>query len=196
MTALEETAQQDESAKLQELLLVSITVLEQGVDLVENVLKQDEHLTTHSQYLPGSTIGKHLRHASDHFNSLTDSWAQEPPRIMSYDTRKRGTAMESNLLAASEALKQCISQLEDVVPKAAMDAPITLQAITPYPQTVQTSFGRELWFCALHAVHHWGMVRVIAGELGFKLEESFGFAPSTLVHQGATDAPLGRKAKI
>lgn len=58
MTALEETTQQDESAKLHELLLVSVTILEQGVDLVENVLKQDEHLTTHSQYLPGSTIGE------------------------------------------------------------------------------------------------------------------------------------------
>lgn len=63
---------------------------------------------------------------------------------MSYDTRKRGTAMESSLLAANEALKQCISELKDVVPKASMDAPVTLEAITPYPQTVQTSFGREV----------------------------------------------------
>jgi hypothetical protein len=53
---LDETAQ-DETAKLQQLMHVSVTVLEQGVDLVENILQRDEHLTTHSQYLPGSTIG-------------------------------------------------------------------------------------------------------------------------------------------
>jgi hypothetical protein len=75
---------------------------------------------------------------------------------MSYDARKRGTAMESSLTAASEALKQTISELKVVVPQAAMNEPITLQAITPYPQTVQTSFGREVRSCIKSGVytHH------------------------------------------
>ncbi|KAG2117860.1 uncharacterized protein F5147DRAFT_250735 [Suillus discolor] len=55
-------------------------------------------------------------------------------------------------------------------------------------------FFIQLWFAGLHAVHHWSMVRVIAGELDIKLDDDFGFAPSTLVHKGS-EALLG-KAKI
>lgn len=42
---------------LDQLLSVSVTVLQQARDLVENVLASDEQLTVQSKYLPGSTIG-------------------------------------------------------------------------------------------------------------------------------------------
>lgn len=63
------------------------------------------------------------------------------------------------------------------------DTPITLNAVTPFTQVLQTSLGREvsvlapsswkhnlmtviqLWFVALHAIHHFALVRVLAGEL-------------------------------
>ena len=44
-------------ADLSQLLSVAVTVLRQGLDLVENVLSSDEQLTVHSKHLPGSTIG-------------------------------------------------------------------------------------------------------------------------------------------
>lgn len=102
--------------------------------------------------------------------------------------------MESSRQAAREAIQETIAKLKAVVPNSKLDAPLSLDAVTPYEQTFQSTFGRELWFAGLHAVHHWSMVRVITGELNIQLEESFGFAPSTLVHQGK-EAPLG-KAKI
>lgn len=102
--------------------------------------------------------------------------------------------MESSRKDARVAIESAIAQVKEVVPGVPLDAPITLNAITPYSQTMQTTFGRELWFAGLHAVHHWSMIRVIAGEQGIQLDKSFGFAPSTLVHQGK-EASLG-KAKI
>jgi hypothetical protein len=102
--------------------------------------------------------------------------------------------MENNLSEAREALKQVISRVGEVVPTANLDLPLTLNAVTPFMQTFETTFGRELWFAGLHAVHHWSMVRVIAGELDIKLNDDFGFAPSTLVYKGS-EALLG-KAKI
>lgn len=42
---------------LTQLIAVATTVLQQAIDLVENVLTADDQLTTHSKYLPGSTIG-------------------------------------------------------------------------------------------------------------------------------------------
>lgn len=42
---------------LNNLLFVSQTVLQQAVDLLDSDLLEDEQLTVHSKYLPGSTIG-------------------------------------------------------------------------------------------------------------------------------------------
>ncbi|KAM6497947.1 hypothetical protein JOM56_005895 [Amanita muscaria] len=182
------------SDSLEKLLFVSKTVLQQAIDLLENQLGSDDQLTTHSRYLPGSTIGKHLRHARDHFQLLLNVMAMPPPRTLSYDVRVRNTPMETNRNAAKESILDTIKQLEELMPSANSNDPMTLQAVTPFLQEFQTTFGRELWFAALHCVHHWSMVRVIAGELGITLSDDFGFAPSTLIYQDR-EAPLG-KSKI
>ncbi|TFK20160.1 hypothetical protein FA15DRAFT_673771 [Coprinopsis marcescibilis] len=176
---------------LNQQLAVAKTVLNQAVDLLDNHLVSDEQLSVQSQFLPGSTIGKHLRHARDHFTLLLESQRNPPPHVMSYDTRIRNTPMEISRAGARTALLETLRLLEDVVPNAQLDEPITLQAITPYMHEFKTTFGRELWFASLHCVHHWSMVRVIVGEIGIKLADDFGFAPSTLVYRGG-QAPLGK----
>jgi len=185
---------EDKMKDLEQLLDVGTSILNQALDLVNDALTSDDQLTVHSQYMPGSTIGKHLRHARDHFTLLLDCVTRPHPYVLSYDVRSRNTPMESSREAARIAIESAIAQLKEVVPGVPLDAPMTLNAITPYSQTMQTTFGRELWFAGLHAVHHWSMIRVIAGEQGIQLDKSFGFAPSTLVHQGK-EASLG-KAKI
>ncbi|KAJ6604320.1 hypothetical protein DFH09DRAFT_1242342 [Mycena vulgaris] len=178
-------SEEAEETTLTQLLQVCKIVLRQGIDLLDNHITSDDQLTVHSQYLPGSTIGKHLRHSRDHFELLLEC-IKSPPI--------RNTPMEQQRDAARNALLETIRHLEEIVPGADPSTPLTLQAVTPYLQEFDTSFGRELWFAGLHCVHHWSMVRVIAGELKIKLADDFGFAPSTLVYQGR-EAPLG-KAKI
>ncbi|KAH9043770.1 hypothetical protein EDB85DRAFT_2130703 [Lactarius pseudohatsudake] len=170
---------------LEQLLQVGTTILSQALDLLDNSLTSDDQLIIHSQYMPGSTIGKHLRHARDHFTLLLDCVSRPGPRpyVLSYDVRSRNTPMETSREAARAAIEETIAQLKQVVPGVSLDAPLTLHAVTPYSQMMQSTFGRELWFAGLHAVHHWSMIRVIAGEQGIQLDKSFGFAPSTLVHQ-------------
>ncbi|KAF8740644.1 hypothetical protein AX14_007781 [Amanita brunnescens Koide BX004] len=182
---------QKASESLEKLLFVSKTILLQAIDLLDNHLDSDNRLTTSSRYLPGSTIGKHLRHARDHFQLLLTAAASPAPRILSYDIRVRNTPMESSRSAARESIQDTIKQLAELVPRANMEDPLTLQAVTPFLQEFQTTFGRELWFAALHCVHHWSMVRVIAGEMGITLSDDFGFAPSTLIYQDR-EAPLGK----
>ncbi|KAJ7139799.1 hypothetical protein C8R44DRAFT_765457 [Mycena epipterygia] len=194
MQAVVENFEQAEETTLSQILQVSRIILRQGIDLLDNHITSNDQLTVHSQYLPGSTIGKHLRHARDHFELLADCIRSPPPHVLSYDVRIRNTPMEQERDAARNALLETIQHLEEVVPGADPSTRLTLQAVTPYLQEFDTSFGRELWFAALHCVHHWSMVRVIAGELNIKLADDFGFAPSTLVYQGR-EAPLG-KAKI
>ncbi|KAF8807229.1 hypothetical protein BYT27DRAFT_7100357 [Phlegmacium glaucopus] len=172
-------------------LSVAKTVLLQAVDLLDNYLVSDEQLTVQSRFLPGSTIGKHLRHARDHFVLLIACILSPSPRVLSYDTRIRDTPMETCRAEARAALTDTITQLEKVIPTANFQEQISLHAITPHLHSFETTIGRELWFTSLHCVHHWSMVRVIAGELGIKLTEDFGFAPSTLVYQDR-EAPLGK----
>ncbi|KAF9056635.1 hypothetical protein BJ165DRAFT_1435091 [Panaeolus papilionaceus] len=188
-------AMPDDDAQRQEVITQQIsvakTVLLQAIDLLDNYLTSDDQMTIHSKYLPGSTIGKHLRHARDHYTLLFDCMAQPPPRTLSYDTRIRNTPMETSREGAKSALLETIQQLNRIVPSVSFDETITLQAVTPHLHTFSTTVGREVWFATLHCVHHWSMVRVIAGELGLKLTEDFGFAPSTLVYQDR-EAPLGK----
>ncbi|KAF7319991.1 Histone deacetylase [Mycena kentingensis (nom. inval.)] len=176
-----QSAMPAQETTLSQLLNVSRIVLQQGIDLLDEHLTSNDQLTVQSQYLPGSTIGKHLRHSNDHFALLLDCIHDPPPYVLSYDVRIRNTPMEQDRAAARAVLVATIRKLEDIVPLADAATPLKLQAVTPYLQEFDTTFGRELWFAVLHCVHHWSMVRVIAGELNIKLAEDFGFAPSTLI---------------
>lgn len=160
----------DETLALSRLLEVSSVVLRQAIDLVQNSLTSDEQLSAPSKYIPGSTIGrpipptkllsidigsplleysltgKHLRHARDHFVLLVDSMSSPAPRTLNYDIRLRNTPMETGRKAALQALRDTIAQLEKLMPNVGLDEPITLHAVTPFPQIVHTSFGREVRF--------------------------------------------------
>ncbi|KAF5368505.1 hypothetical protein D9758_002312 [Tetrapyrgos nigripes] len=174
-------------------LFVAETILQQAVDLIDAHLTSDDQLTVHSQHLPGSTIGKHLRHSRDHYEVLLECISSPAPHILNYDARPRKTPMETNIAAARDGLLQTIRKLREQVPKAEWNAPITVHAVTPFIQSFETTFGRELWFASLHCIHHWSMIRVIAGEMNVVLPNHFSFAPSTLVHHGRLEAsPLGR----
>ncbi|QRV86184.1 hypothetical protein RhiJN_14202 [Ceratobasidium sp. AG-Ba] len=188
---------QDDSLMVEQLTDVARSILNQAVDLLQNTLTDDTQLTYQSKYIPGSTIGKHLRHARDHYVLLAKSVASSDPSTpktaanLSYDVRIRDTPMETSIAAGLRAFEEIIETLDNIkdVPG---NKPIILTADTgPYQQVTGTTFGRELWFCSLHAIHHWSMVRVIAGELGCTLSSNFGVAPSTINHREA-----GSKAKI
>ncbi|KZT61330.1 hypothetical protein CALCODRAFT_428109 [Calocera cornea HHB12733] len=176
------------STSLDQIIFVSTAVLQQGVDLVNNVLTEDEQMVYGSKMLPGSTIGKHLRHARDYFDLLLSCLSRPKPFELNYDLRSRNVPMETSRPIAATALEGTIKQLRELQEnrqQSILDDPVTLEAVTPFKQVMQTTVGRELWFGALHAIHHWSMIRLIAaGEMGIELDPSFGVAPSTLQHRG------------
>jgi len=71
---------------------------------------------------------------------------------------------------------------------------------------VESTWGRELWFCSLHAVHHFSLIRtILTYELGVSEEviaKGFGIAPSTLSQRklasGDNDdsCPRAKKSKL
>ncbi|KAG0380501.1 hypothetical protein BGX24_007696 [Mortierella sp. AD032] len=88
--------------------------------------------------------------------------------------QQNGTATTTSTTAATE---------HDIPMPYDLLQPVTLLATidpTKGPVCFQSTFGRELWFCSLHAVHHFAMIKVICAEFGMPLTEGFGVAPSTL----------------
>ncbi|KAG8830091.1 hypothetical protein FRC17_005454 [Serendipita sp. 399] len=126
----------------EQLILVAVAVLVQALDLVESSLNDDAQLSFPSTLIPGSTIGKHLRHARDHFTLLLDGLSRGRPLRVSYDTRIRDTPMETSRTAASNALKETIERLRSLKVDD-IDEELILDAITPYTQILKTSVGRE-----------------------------------------------------
>lgn len=89
-------------------------------------------------------IGKHLRHARDHFALLLNGMEEgvTPVRV-SYDTRLRNTPMETSRSSAIQALQETIQRLRSLKIKN-IDDELILDAITPYHQSLKTSVGREV----------------------------------------------------
>ncbi|KAG0232860.1 hypothetical protein BGW42_007869 [Actinomortierella wolfii] len=148
------------------------------------------------------TIGKHVRHLADHYRLLLGTYPGSAENSVGkewrvdYDKRSRDVPMETDITVAIKVLKGLQDLLHEFDPsnteskmtnRPSLDHPISLMAtIDPAyaPVPFHSTLGRELWFCALHAVHHFAMVKVICGEFGMHdLAAGFGVAPSTLQHE-------------
>ncbi|OXM78497.1 hypothetical protein C364_03932 [Cryptococcus neoformans Bt63] len=78
-----------------------------------------------------------------------------------------------------------------------MERIVKVAAITPTKQEMGSTVGRELWYCSLHAIHHFSMLRTIAVyELNLDLPVEFGTAPSTLLYRGLAWKPPVEKDHV
>ncbi|KAA1114716.1 hypothetical protein PGT21_019379 [Puccinia graminis f. sp. tritici] len=90
---------------------VAIGLIDQAIDLLHHVVVSDGLLSSVSELVPGSTIGKHLRHLHDHFRILFQCALSGQPgdhKVLNYDTRERNVPMESShktILEEFERLK-------------------------------------------------------------------------------------------
>ncbi|KAF9439165.1 hypothetical protein BGZ76_010064 [Entomortierella beljakovae] len=160
--------------------------------------KRSEIYTKPSALACQGTVGKHVRHLHDHYRILLSNYplskgfSPDHEWLVDYDLRSREVPMETDIdLAIKELeyiqflLENHQSQPQHILPSS-LSQTVTLQAtIDPSYPTVSyhSTFGRELWFCSLHAVHHFAMIKVICSEFGLPVSEGFGVAPSTLKHR-------------
>ena len=134
----------------------------------------------------GGSIGKHIRHALDHYRALLEcgagSGVGSGDGCVEYDHRVRGVAIESDRRAALAEISRVRVKIA-ALGEADMGRAVTIRVmLSGDGQTaeVPTTLGRELWFCAHHAIHHNAMIKAIAREGGVELPEGFGTAPATL----------------
>lgn len=135
------------------LLQVALSLLNQCAALLKQ-LDQPAQLTYVSSSLPGSTIGKHLRHITDHYALLCHAIVhqqQQQQQIQNsdmpqvdYDARLRNGPAESELEAARESVTATAEKLRQHAKDWTAEQVVRLKAKTPFSVNVGSTVGREV----------------------------------------------------
>ena len=132
----------------------------------------------HTSRVSGS-VGEHVRHVLDHVSSLV---AAGPSAVLSYDHRRRGTAVEADPGAAVREMMQLDAALERWADRS-LDEPVTVAAVMStdgQPVIGWSTLSREVAFVMSHTIHHQAIVALLLEQQGSHvLDERFGLAPST-----------------
>ncbi|KAL1924339.1 uncharacterized protein VTP21DRAFT_7374 [Calcarisporiella thermophila] len=161
----------------------AIATLDDCINLLSSITSAS--FTAESVYVPKSTIGKHVRHLLDHFRILLN---RSPHDEVNYDRRDRNIPMEQDKEIAIEEIRRIQSAIATTQQAIGMqcESPVRLRAtldpVSQLEMSFDTSFGRELWFCIMHAIHHYALIKVICKEFDIKTPEQFGVAPATILH--------------
>lgn len=129
-----------------------------------------------------SSLGKHLRHILDHYLCFRRDLATG---LIDYDQRLRECMLETdkdyaiNIIAETEAFLETLKTAEDKPLQVIMCSDVAL----PCGITTSSSLGRELQFLQGHSVHHYALIATILKISDVAVEENFGVAPSTIVHE-------------
>jgi uncharacterized damage-inducible protein DinB len=161
-------------------------VLLQGLTLLFRLDDQKYSQTAGAPF--NASIGQHYRHIVEHYQSLMRGLQSGD---INYDARERNVRLQSEVTYGSiatcdvlRALKRC----SDEALARECNVTNTVGYGSGAPSTFRSNIGRELAYCAGHAIHHYAIIRLIAHELGVSVPAEFGFAPSTLKHMSSLAA--------
>jgi len=136
----------------------------------------DEQYVHQCQTLTGATIGKHVRHVIELFQSLQNGYEHG---IVNYDSRKRDSRIENEKQLALSILNEIRAGLNK------KDKDLSLE--TSYDEDsgevvfIKTNYNREIVYNLEHAIHHMALIRIGINEVSsVELPENFGVAPSTI----------------
>ena len=169
-----------------ELVKAAQEVLTQGLDLLINL---DDHSYSQRVAAPfQASIGQHYRHVLEHFQSLM--WGLKPGEI-NYDARERNARMENEVAYASIVTCELLRAFKRMSQET-LEGNCAVIASVGYgssrPSRLESNVGREVAYCAGHAIHHYAIIRLICSEVGVAISDEFGFAPSTLKHMSTLAA--------
>lgn len=133
-----------------------------------------------------STIGGHLRHCLDHYDSFLNG---APGGKVDYDQRMRLPSLETETASAAAKTNTVCVELSALI----LDPPpvgllVKMDCGVEEAEWQPSTLGRELQFLVSHTVHHFAMIGGICRELKIEPEADFGVAPSTIRHRASSPA--------
>jgi uncharacterized damage-inducible protein DinB len=168
------------------LLEQNIALLHQTRDLLATLAseKYDEPVPA----CFNSTVGGHLRHLLDHYQSF---FKGTEARRIDYEHRERDSRLEREVAHALLATEGVIQRLAEMT-ELSGDRTVVVQVedLQEHEADAEaaSSLRRELVFLMSHTVHHCALIGVCCHQLGVAIPSGFGVAPSTLRHRALSCA--------
>lgn len=157
------------------------TYCQENLIQIKNVLTllTNEQYSYPSNTLFGATIGQHVRHILEFYQSVFNGL---DTKIVNYDNRERNLLIETNCNFAI----QIIDEINRLLSHYHSDKNLVLEgnfcATEGNEMKIQTSFYRELAYCLEHSIHHQALIKVGLLEVNCLtyIDENFGLAPATI----------------
>lgn len=169
-----------------DLVIASQDVLLQGLGLLFDLWDHTYSRVVAAPYK--ASIGQHYRHILEHFQCLVRGLRSGE---INYDARERNPRLESEVTYASIATCDVLRAIKNYSDET-LARPCRVVHSVSYgaaqPTSIESNLGREMAYCAGHAIHHYAIIRLICSELGVDVPSEFGFAPSTLKHMSSLNA--------
>jgi uncharacterized damage-inducible protein DinB len=124
------------------------------------------------------SVGEHVRHCLDHVRALTAAVNADE---FSYDSRLRGTLVETDPAAAIEEIDRLVQALDNLKDEA-LSRRLSLRTLIcrgSAPVSVRTTLEREAAFVVQHTIHHCATMAVLLERMRVAVPHDFGYAPST-----------------
>lgn len=157
------------------------TYCQENLNEIKKVLLQltDEQYSFAATTLFGATIGQHVRHILEFYQSVFNGLEK---KIINYDHRERNLLIENNANCAIEIIEVINAQLAFNNEDEVLYLEGNFCADSCSNMNIRTSFYRELAYCLEHSIHHQALIKVGLMEircLSF-VDDTFGLAPATI----------------
>jgi uncharacterized damage-inducible protein DinB len=158
---------------------------EQNLNEIKKLLFQmtNEQYAHNARLLSGSTIGEHVRHILEFYQSVLNSLET---KIINYDNRERNRLIEIDKEIAIQNIDYICSELKGIIG----DEPLMLVGDFSNSKEgksqIKTTLFRELAYCLEHSIHHQALIKVGLLELNSLsfIDDTFGLAPATIRYKG------------
>lgn len=136
----------------------------------------DNSLYTHCHEEINATIGEHVRHIIELYQSLIDNYSSG---TINYDKRNRNILIQTSILHAKNAVDYIILNVD--LPNKDL---VLEQGNITINFSVETNYFRELLYNLEHSIHHQALIKVaLLKHPTIKLPENFGIAQSTIEYR-------------
>ena len=143
------------------------------------LLLTDDQYSYPSNTLFGATIGQHVRHILEFYQSVFNGL---DTKTVNYDNRKRNLLIETD----NQYAIQVIDEINASLALDILDETLVLEgnfcAEEGKETEIKTTLFRELAYCLEHSIHHQALIKVGLLEvncLSF-IDDTFGLAPATI----------------
>lgn len=157
------------------------TYCQENLNEIKRVLVQlnNEQYSYPSKTLFGATIGQHIRHILEFYQSVLNGL---DTKIVNYDKRQRNLLIETDKNFAIAIIEKINTHLALDIADELIVLEGNFCANEEEKKQVKTSVYRELAYCLEHSIHHQALIKVGLLEVNCLsyIDETFGLAPATI----------------